>query len=198
MAHWYAIGKIVKGDFINKYVAKWDDTQWVIVPAASFDHDIWLGGWKYKDPVWGKGKITGLNELYIISENTVDHYVEIGSQQQGPNGMSMIKGTIIGGVGLGLAAGAASATTISDVAFYMKDGTSFIVHFTNGQGWQELKAALFNLPMSEGGTPDAVQQQPVPPQKSPVEQIKEYKILLDDGIITQEEFDAKKKQLLGL
>jgi predicted Zn-dependent peptidase len=28
--------------------------------------------------------------------------------------------------------------------------------------------------------------------------IREYKKLLDDGIITQEEFDAKKKQLLGL
>ena len=30
------------------------------------------------------------------------------------------------------------------------------------------------------------------------EQIKKYKELLDSGIITQEEFDAKKKQLLGL
>ena len=30
------------------------------------------------------------------------------------------------------------------------------------------------------------------------EQIKKYKDLLDSGIITQEEFDAKKKQLLGL
>ena len=28
--------------------------------------------------------------------------------------------------------------------------------------------------------------------------IREYKKLLDDGIITQEEYDAKKKQLLGL
>ena len=36
------------------------------------------------------------------------------------------------------------------------------------------------------------------PAKSPVEQIKEYKELLDMGIISQEEFDAKKKQLLGL
>lgn len=35
-------------------------------------------------------------------------------------------------------------------------------------------------------------------QKSPAEQIKEYKDLLDSGIITQEEFDTKKKQLLGL
>lgn len=33
---------------------------------------------------------------------------------------------------------------------------------------------------------------------SPFNEIKEYKSLLDAGIITQEEFDAKKKQLLGL
>lgn len=30
------------------------------------------------------------------------------------------------------------------------------------------------------------------------EEIKKFKELLDEGIITQEEFDAKKKQLLGL
>ena len=35
-------------------------------------------------------------------------------------------------------------------------------------------------------------------EKSSAAQIKEFKELLDDGIITQEEFDAKKKQLLGL
>lgn len=34
--------------------------------------------------------------------------------------------------------------------------------------------------------------------KSPAEQIKEFKELLDSGIITQEEFDTKKKQLLGI
>ena len=33
---------------------------------------------------------------------------------------------------------------------------------------------------------------------SPVEELKKYKELLDSGIITQEDFDAKKKQLLGL
>lgn len=44
------------------------------------------------------------------------------------------------------------------------------------------------------------QQTPnVPAQaSSPVEEIKKYKELLDMGIISQEEFDAKKKQLLGL
>lgn len=35
------------------------------------------------------------------------------------------------------------------------------------------------------------------PQKT-TDELREYKQLLDDGVITQEEFDAKKKQLLGL
>ena len=35
-------------------------------------------------------------------------------------------------------------------------------------------------------------------ENSTAEQLKKYKELLDMGIITQEEFDAKKKQLLGL
>ena len=34
--------------------------------------------------------------------------------------------------------------------------------------------------------------------KSDIGELKKYKELLDSGIITQEEFDAKKKQLLGL
>ena len=33
---------------------------------------------------------------------------------------------------------------------------------------------------------------------SPADEIKRYKELLDDGIITNEEFEEKKKQLLGL
>ena len=31
-----------------------------------------------------------------------------------------------------------------------------------------------------------------------IDELKRYKELLDTGVITQEEFDAKKKQLLGL
>ncbi|MBQ4158616.1 MAG: SHOCT domain-containing protein [Clostridia bacterium] len=34
--------------------------------------------------------------------------------------------------------------------------------------------------------------------QSNADELKEYKDLLDAGILTQEEFDAKKKQLLGL
>lgn len=38
----------------------------------------------------------------------------------------------------------------------------------------------------------------IPSGKDKVQEIREFKKLLDDGIITEEEFDAKKKQMLGL
>lgn len=38
----------------------------------------------------------------------------------------------------------------------------------------------------------------VAPKSDETDQLKKYKDLLDSGVITQEEFDAKKKQLLGL
>ena len=41
-------------------------------------------------------------------------------------------------------------------------------------------------------------QREIVPEVSAAQQIKEYKELLDIGALTQEEFDAKKKQLLGL
>ena len=34
--------------------------------------------------------------------------------------------------------------------------------------------------------------------KSSADQLRELKNLLDEGVLTQEEFDAKKKQILGL
>lgn len=40
--------------------------------------------------------------------------------------------------------------------------------------------------------------QTAPKEKSVGDQLRELKSLLDDGIITQDDFDAKKKQLLGL
>ena len=42
------------------------------------------------------------------------------------------------------------------------------------------------------------EESPIATPTTPLSQMKELKELLDLGIITQEEFDAKKKQLLGL
>jgi len=44
----------------------------------------------------------------------------------------------------------------------------------------------------------ANQPQTVQAALSPAEELKKFKELLDMGIISQEEFDAKKRQLLGL
>ena len=52
---------------------------------------------------------------------------------------------------------------------------------------------------SEGNVNNQIRIEPQKiEEKSDIAKIKEYKELLDCGIITQEEFDAKKKQLLGL
>ena len=63
--------------------------------------------------------------------------------------------------------------------------------------------------IAAGGTPSTAgtaQQQPSRPAPSrpaaagigAAEELKAYKELLDSGAITQEEFDAKKRQILGL
>lgn len=45
---------------------------------------------------------------------------------------------------------------------------------------------------------DASVVQAVKPESNNMEDLKKFKELLDMGVITQEEFDAKKKQMLGL
>ena len=53
-----------------------------------------------------------------------------------------------------------------------------------------------------GGAMGGLQQQPVQQQPAaaadPMEELKKYKEMLDEGLITQEDYDAKKKQLLGV
>ena len=44
----------------------------------------------------------------------------------------------------------------------------------------------------------AVVQPTVVASSGDADELKKFKMLLDDGVITQEEFDAKKKQILGL
>ena len=58
-----------------------------------------------------------------------------------------------------------------------------------------------NQPLREGAAPGATPTPPAPPAPEAVsgaDEILKYKQLLDQGILTPEEFAAKKKQLLGL
>lgn len=60
---------------------------------------------------------------------------------------------------------------------------------------QNLSAAQ---PQQQPQPQAAVQNAGEQKEKSNIEQIREYKQLLDEGIITQDEFNLKKKELLGL
>jgi hypothetical protein len=66
----------------------------------------------------------------------------------------------------------------------------------------EEQAALAQQDGSQAGSPPASQGQAVPPQATPqmdyITELKQLAELRDQGIITPEEFDAKKKQLLGI
>ena len=73
--------------------------------------------------------------------------------------------------------------------------SSGVIHFWFLRNRNEVFNAISSLLSQK-------QEQPLPimqaaPQSS-ADELSKYKKLLDDGVITQEEFNAKKKQLLGL
>ena len=74
-----------------------------------------------------------------------------------------------------------------------RDENSFVVHRSMNNEAEQI-VEFINKKLSEvnrgGGT--------VVQALSSADELKKFKDLLDAGIITQEEFDAKKKQLLGL
>lgn len=72
----------------------------------------------------------------------------------------------------------------------MKDENTIVFAGKHLDDMLELKQLIESHNASTQGTSVSMQ--------SSASQIKEFKALLDDGIITQEEFDQKKKQLLGI
>lgn len=58
--------------------------------------------------------------------------------------------------------------------------------------------SLLEMICHENESQESVTQLEETPNISIADEIRQYKALCDDGIITQEEFEAKKKQLLGL
>lgn len=71
------------------------------------------------------------------------------------------------------------------------------LHFWFVQNRNEVHSALTDI-IGKVQVADVKHQTPPTTTLSTTDELKKYKELLDMGIITQEEFDAKKKQLLGL
>ena len=77
------------------------------------------------------------------------------------------------------------------------------VHFWFVENREEVHSALTNIigkvqVESAFAQTNNVPTTTAPSYKGDIDELKKYKELLDSGIITQEEFDAKKKQILGL
>ena len=190
-------GQIIRGDFCGQYLYRWDNTTWGICPGAKLENSFLAGKlWWHNEDYSASGNWFGPTSEDLISDNTVDHFVEIGEETSGPDASAMLKGTLIGGVGLGMIAGAASASSTVDVAIHLKNGKNFVVRFTNPKNWLELKSMLYSLeqPQREKNVESQTVSIPSPDK---FEAIKKYKELLDMGIISQAEFDNKKEELLG-
>lgn len=158
---------------------------------------------------------------YLIDQQTVTSIKNNGV------GRAVIGGLMFGGAGAVVGAVTAKdkikETTVSNragIKVTFKDGTNIYIPIFTGN---PLSANSSQRSISYGGSSDSVDKmlqefekiisysspsEPVlkdTPQKdnsvnsgSSSKQLREYKSLLDDGIITQDEFDAKKKQLLNL
>ena len=73
---------------------------------------------------------------------------------------------------------------------------SGLIHFYLIKNHAEVHKTISDLLVSRQEKPNNVVHQVV--NQTSATELKEYKELLDSGIISQEEFDAKKKQILGL
>ena len=71
-----------------------------------------------------------------------------------------------------------------------------LINFYLMKNSEEIHRTISDLVANRQDKPKEVVQQVI--NQTSAKELKEYKELLDNGIISQDEFDAKKKQLLGL
>ena len=74
-----------------------------------------------------------------------------------------------------------------------QDENSVMIKASTNNEARQIKDYIESIVLNRSKKQGAVVQ-----QLSSADELKKFKELLDDGIITQEEFDAKKKELLGL
>jgi hypothetical protein len=91
------------------------------------------------------------------------------------------------GLGVKLFSSVAVATSSGKIKFYLLKNREDV--------YQTISNAIANI---EAPITETKNKQDSSFVGSVADELKKYKELLDSGIITQEEFDAKKKQLLGL
>lgn len=144
--------------------------------------------------------------LYFKIEGSVSHLSNV--QGGGVNMQGAVAGAIIGGGAaaiIGSQLGTETKTEIvtkddRKVLLYTKSGENIKTQNLGSNNVDNTIAALRNLIPSKEESVVQLESRntPTPSAISPVEELKKFKELLDAGILSQEEFDAKKGQLLGI
>lgn len=154
---------------------------------------------------------TIFNYDQIISYELLEDGTSIAS---GGLGRAAVGGFLFGGVGAvvgGLTRSYKGACTRLQIKLTVKDydDPAFFITLINSSTKKdsiayktyikEAESIISKLQLIVGSREEAKADiLPSKNNESVADQIRSFKALLDDGIITQEEFDAKKKQLLGI
>lgn len=197
-----ADGKIVSGRGIGDYVHCFKDQHPIRLKYDKLffrTNTIFASsGWHGSDGTYlwnGAGEYHRFfknNSKYTFTPQTVARIDILASSSTGPNVSNFVKGTLLAGATVGAAAAMASMGSSHTVKVTWKDddgSKESIIEFNSRNGFQIFigkLGSLMNLPNE------------ATPALSSADEISKFKKLMDDGIISQEEFDAKKKQLLGL
>lgn len=136
------------------------------------------------------GKIT-LDQTTVASYEVIDSETKTSATSAAVR--SVLGNALLGPVGIA-AALSAKKKGLYTIALQFTDGKSSLIEVDK----EIYKALVENLFRT---IPTAVEAQPAPAANQPLDpaaEIAKYKSLLDSGAITQDEYEAKKKQLLGL
>lgn len=154
---------------------------------------------------FGEPKIRNFNEVIdyelVVNDNTV--------KGKGAFSRAVAGGLLFGGVGAVAGASTAKRVTVVTALYinvYLKDGTLERINFINTatktdsftyntmKDCAEKASALFTAMIADNESKNASPASAI----SAADEIAKYKKLLDDGAITEEEYNAKKKQLMGI
>lgn len=146
---------------------------------------------------------------YFKEEGTVQYVSDVSGG--GVNMQGAIAGAIIAGDAgavIGSRVGTETRTTINSI-----DNRKIILVYQEGNSTRSMVIKSYNSEQTMNALRSLIPEKDytlvalnkekskeklIPTQLSNADELKKFKTLLDEGIITQEEFDAKKKQLLGL
>lgn len=179
------IGNFIQFDDVNKKIA---------IPKTSFT-----------------GKIC---DLQIFDYSAISEYelLEDGNSiEKGGIGRALVGGALFGGVGavVGASTGHKHKATCSklQIKITLNDMKTPVVYVNFIEAETKKNGALYKMiyPMAQEAlsvlsiiTQSQKSESSPHDEVSAADEILKFKKLLDEGIITQEEFDLKKKQLLGL